>query len=621
MQRLRSPLISVVKGARELSSTKPLVSITTDEGIEVMRVAPSGKVGISTTTPTHPLHVNANTGIRQNSLYISGGAGWSSLSYNAHHDEANGQWVFADPSHKAVTIEMDDAAGSPRFQVLSTTTQAPTKWVQRLAVDGNSGNVLMGQNGGNVGIGTTAPVSRLQVGGDLTLEKLTPGSLNVGGANGWGDPGGGNAWFSGSVGIGTTTPARKLHVENTEIHSGGSGVGFSFGNRQTAAFVEAPGSGERWVWYSSQGTARLWSATDKIAITSAGNVGIGTTTPRNPLGIRGTGAAQELLSFEDPSGTTKWHINQALGGKSGLNFVETGVADGRLFIQAGGNVGIGTTTPNARLNVVNGGAVINGVAIGTDVPGIDYPYEYETVGVSDPRMNLRLQSPNSIFFHTGSKPPAESKLTITSTGNVGIGLTGPRTQLHVFGRIATGLDFHSPGSITFYPPDGFAWFHIDNGPAGGRPIGTLRFSSGGNPGDAVIMSMDQRGSVNIPGSLWVTGPKHFVEEHPTDPTKQIVYASLEGGEAGTYTRGTWKLENGKAVIELSEHFGMVTSEDGLTVQLTPHGEWLQLYVMQLTTRQLLVREAQGRSGQFDYLVQGMRKGYEHYEVIRQREEA
>jgi hypothetical protein len=40
-----------------------------------------------------------------------------------------------------------------------------------------------------------------------------------------------------------------------------------------------------------------------------------------------------------------------LGGKQGLNFVETGVADGRLYLQAGGNVGIGTATPSAKLEV------------------------------------------------------------------------------------------------------------------------------------------------------------------------------------------------------------------------------------------------------------------------------
>jgi hypothetical protein len=155
----------------------------------------------------------------------------------------------------------------------------------------------------------------------------------------------------GSVGIGTQAPRRRLHVEATEIHSGGGGAGYSFGNRQTATFVEIPGGGERWVWYASGGAARLWSGSDKLAVTPGGSVGIGTT--------------------------------------------------------------------------------------------------------------------------------------------------GPRTPLHVLGRISTGLDFTSAGAITFFPPDGFAWFHIDNGPAGGRPIGRLRISHGPNPGSNEIINILQNGNVGI----------------------------------------------------------------------------------------------------------------------------
>jgi hypothetical protein len=83
-----------------------------------------------------------------------------------------------------------------------------------------------------------------------------------------------------------------------------------------------------------------------------GKAGIGTTDPRNPFAVRAAGDSEELISFESPDGTTKWHINQNLGGtNSGLNFVETGKADGRLFLRSGGSVGIGKTDPQATLDV------------------------------------------------------------------------------------------------------------------------------------------------------------------------------------------------------------------------------------------------------------------------------
>ena len=126
------------------------------------------------------------------------------------------------------------------------------------------------------------------------------------------------------------------------------------------------------------------------------------------------------------------------------------------------------------------------------------------------------------------------------------------------------------------------------------------------------------GNVQVNGNLSVTGNKAFVQAHPTDPEREIVYVALEGGEAGTYVRGSCQLQSGKAVLALPEHFGLVTATQGLTVQLTPRGEWLQLYVVELDTAQLVVREAQGKSGAFDYLIQGVRRGSEPHEVIRTR---
>jgi hypothetical protein len=83
-----------------------------------------------------------------------------------------------------------------------------------------------------------------------------------------------------------------------------------------------------------------------------------------------------------------------------------------------GNVGIGTETPQTRFEVGNGGARINGVVMGTEMPGQSWLYQptaYETVGAADVSFNLRLKSPNEIIFHTGS-PACTARHHITKTG-------------------------------------------------------------------------------------------------------------------------------------------------------------------------------------------------------------
>jgi len=66
----------------------------------------------------------------------------------------------------------------------------------------------------------------------------------------------------------------------------------------------------------------------------------------HPFTIRANG--NDILAFEDAAGVPRWHWN--LRG-DGLNFVESNVEDYRLFLKNGGNVGVGTDVPVAKLDV------------------------------------------------------------------------------------------------------------------------------------------------------------------------------------------------------------------------------------------------------------------------------
>lgn len=115
------------------------------------------------------------------------------------------------------------------------------------------------------------------------------------------------------------------------------------------------------------------------------------------------------------------------------------------------------------------------------------------------------------------------------------------------------------------------------------------------------------------GSFAAAGEKNFVEPHPTDPSKEIRYASLEGREVGTYFRGTAYLVNGQATIDIPDDFRTVTAEDGLTVQLTPIGQPANLFCV---TRSLDGIQVRGSSDvEFDYQVNGVRKAFADFEPV------
>ena len=116
------------------------------------------------------------------------------------------------------------------------------------------------------------------------------------------------------------------------------------------------------------------------------------------------------------------------------------------------------------------------------------------------------------------------------------------------------------------------------------------------------------------------GSKQFVQNHPYDEDKVIRYKSLEGDEVGTYTRGSGSLVNGVARIALGKTFQWVTNPDiGLTAHLTPRGHAADLFVDSLSTTELVVRGAAGSDAVFDYVVFGLRIGFEEQSVVADKQ--
>lgn len=214
---------------------------------------------------------------------------------------------------------------------------------------------------GNVGIGTMAPGQRLTLGaGNIFLPNANggiDGNLYFGGITNTGNTG--MRLFGGLVN--GTTPAGYIDVRTTNL---ADGLRFR---------VDTTDGG-----------------TERMRITAAGNVGIGTASPARTLEVNGAAQSTDFylsdgvqiqgLSgrnyFRDSEGAGNLRVG-ALWGMPGV-YAESGVGavggaggtslqNNSLFVTTGGNVGIGTTNPAGfRLNV-NGAMAVNSVNISGDL--------------------------------------------------------------------------------------------------------------------------------------------------------------------------------------------------------------------------------------------------------------
>ena len=124
----------------------------------------------------------------------------------------------------------------------------------------------------------------------------------------------------------------------------------------------------------------------------------------------------------------------------------------------------------------------------------------------------------------------------------------------------------------------------------------------------------------VDGDLLVSGVKNFVQTVSSDAgPKQVKYTSVEAGEPQTEHSDVVEMEDGVAVVELPDHFGMVTSGDErLAVQVTPYcDEPVQPQVTDRSTDRIVVKDFSDGPDEysFAYTVKGVRHGFEDQQVV------
>jgi len=137
---------------------------------------------------------------------------------------------------------------------------------------------------------------------------------------------------------------------------------------------------------------------------------------------------------------------------------------------------------------------------------------------------------------------------------------------------------------------------------------------------AARISMDPaEGSIYLSGDLVADGTKNFVQSVDTDDgEREVVYTASEAPTPHTELSGVAELEDGRAAVELPDHFGWVTDDDEpIVVQITPYGGESGTRVVERSTDRIVVEDLEGEGDyEFAYTVKGTREGQADKEVVR-----
>ena len=331
-------------------------------------------------------------------------------------------------------------------------------------------------------------------------------------------------------------------ISNDSVNSTGSGIAFDV--------TPTPGA----------------SLTEAMRLTHASMLGIGTNSPATKLHVYSTGLSDNtttaLLTLDGKFTSGGVDSNDIIGiafrveNSGGGSQTTTSIAssyqssyNALLLQHQGGNVGIGTQTPQYKLDVYASGIAASfGASIGSgSIAGIHFGYSEAT--------NTLYRKSALVFERTDNNNQGGN-----ASGKIHFLL------MNASNTSATSLA-HSVVTI--------------DSDANGT-VGSVRMGVG---------TTTPTYTLQVNGSFAAT-TKSFVIDHPTKPGKKLRHGSLEGPENGVYIRGRLNSDlSGSKKIELPEYWSKLVDPDSITVTLTPVGKKQTLYVSDISFEDLTIEVA------------------------------
>jgi hypothetical protein len=401
-----SRISSISKG----SGTTDMSFVTENNNVksEKLRIMADGEVGIGTNNPQDKLHVNGT--VRATDLYITGGESYLCRTHGVTDTSLSVLRLCAistgdmtDGFGTGITFDAQDNSGTTQTQVAEiNAVRAGADNIFNLELQtGDVARLTLGTDGATFATGTSG-TDRLKI----------DSSGNVG------------------IGTGTNTISQKLHVQgNALIENVGTSA-------SSMANLELKGGGGGAIYltddtsdpdYTISNFANSFSieqGSDVLFQSASGNsnVGIGGTSDgTDKLKVHGTVNATGLVSSSITYPTSDGNANQVIvtDGSGTLSFADQsgGIANvvEDITPQLGGNL-------DCNSKEVTGATKYHGSAGSSYVPTFSFTGN-TTTGMYNP-------ASGAVGFCTNTS----ERMRISSSGNVGIGITSPAAKLHVNGQ-------------------------------------------------------------------------------------------------------------------------------------------------------------------------------------------